>query len=70
MSKPTINEMMAEQQLLGYRAARLGDSVIQLIDSMGLTKAEWDNICEHYGIDLSCPLYSEVDDYLTARRAG
>jgi hypothetical protein len=35
---------MAEQQILGFTAAMRGDGIVNLIEAMGLTYHEWEEV--------------------------
>ena len=57
--------IMAEQQLLGFGYANMGYRIKTLVESMGLTLAEWEVIKSTYPTYLSETAIQEVDEYLS-----
>lgn len=54
---------LANAQLLGYYHAKRGYSILSLINSMGLTKGEWEKI-KKYELDYMNRIdIEEIDDY-------
>jgi hypothetical protein len=57
----------AEQQLTGFNACHVGgpSPIIELIESMGLTKNEWGKLKKEYGIEvwLQQDLFEEIEKH-------
>ena len=53
---------MAEQQLFGFISAKRGDSLLTLIDNMGLQIEEWQEIRKEV-LYLSINEIEEIDEY-------
>lgn len=58
--------IMAEQQILGYSHAAQGYSLTSLIESMGLTKSEWDAIIANDGIRIPKDVADEIEEMFSA----
>jgi len=61
---PSAMIMAAEAQLLGFFHAKNGDGLLSLIESMGLTNAEWEIMKkEHSLVYLDDDDLKEINDY-------
>jgi len=57
----------AEQQLFGFVAHIKGDSIVDLVDAMGLTQEEWDKLRDGEASYIPEELKQTVDDYFTTK---
>lgn len=56
--------LMAEQQLVGFKYAQNGYSLISLINSMGLSSEEWKRLKKYYPLNyMSAEDKSDIDKY-------
>lgn len=63
MSELTEIENYAIQQFIGYHEAQQGSTVIDLIESQGLSNKEWGNIKEDVQTFLSEFEINEIEEY-------
>lgn len=59
---------LAEAQLLGWQHGKHGHSLISLVQSMNLTKAEWEKIKAQYPSTLNVDEKKELDDWFAPNK--
>lgn len=64
MSKKMLE--MAEQQLIGFAHGKAGYTVVELADSMGLTRKEWSALQDN--VKLSQSDWDELDAYFSRNK--
>jgi hypothetical protein len=60
---------MAEQQLLGFAHAKQGFSVADLVDAMGLSEDEWNELHKQGQTHVNESDWNEVENYFAERRS-
>lgn len=56
---------MAEQQLLGFKTAKNGETLSDLVSAMGLTRREFEILKDEYGLSYLDPDdFDEIEAYL------
>lgn len=65
----TKMEQLAEAQILGYYSCENGESIADLVCSMGLTKKEWKHLKQDTTIDyLPDSFKQEIEEYLGGKK--
>lgn len=57
----------AQQQLLGYFHAKRGFSLIHLIENMGLSKKEWNEIKRECELDITEQEKNEIEHHFSEK---